>query len=140
MENALCYIIRTRGALGWIDKELQPGEETRMDLESVMRRLNEVPARVKAWKKFVARSGADVALSLVHVHCKNVDEEKLKNLRVVNKKNLKFEDFMETFAEAATRIATGSTWRPSSIQLALRPRLENTWLNLPRNAEWFCNR
>ena len=47
-----------------------------------------------------------MALSLVHVHCKNVDEEKLKNLRVVNK-NIKFEDFMQTFAEAATRIADG---------------------------------
>mgnify|MGYP006968181504 CR=1 FL=1 len=46
-------------------------------------------------------------LSLVCVHCKNVDEEKLKNLLVVNKKNLKFEDFMEIFAEAATRIADG---------------------------------
>mgnify|MGYP000853270450 CR=1 FL=1 len=48
-----------------------------------------------------------MALSLVRVHCKNMDEEKLKNLRVVNKKNLKFEDFMETFAEAATHIADG---------------------------------
>ena len=78
-----------------------------MHLDSVMTRLNEVPAWVKAWKKSVARGGAEVALSLVRVHCKNMDEEKLKNLRVVNKKNLKFEDFMETFAEAATRIADG---------------------------------
>ena len=72
-----------------------------------MMRLNEVPTRVKAWKKSAARSGSNVVLSLVRVHCKNMDEEKLKNLRVVNKKNLKFEDFMETFAEAATRIADG---------------------------------
>ena len=39
-----------------------------------------------------------------HVHCKDVDEENLKNLRVANKKKLKFKDFMETFAEVATRI------------------------------------
>ena len=49
-----------------------------MDLESVMTRLNEVPAWVKAWMKSAAQSGADVALSLVHMHCKNVDEEKMK--------------------------------------------------------------
>ena len=48
LENSLGYITRTRGALGQIDKELQPGEDTQMDLESVMTRLNEVPARVKA--------------------------------------------------------------------------------------------
>ena len=72
-----------------------------MDLESVITRLNKVPTRVKAWKK------SNVALSLVRVHCKNMDEEKLKNLRVVNKKNLKFEDFMETSAETATRIDDG---------------------------------
>ena len=72
-----------------------------------MTRLNKVPVWVKAWKKSAARSGANVALSLVHVHCKNVDEDKLNDLRVMNKKNLKFEDFMETFVEAATRIADG---------------------------------
>ena len=48
--NSLGYTIQTRGALSRIDKELQPGEETQMDLESVMTWLNEVPARVKAWK------------------------------------------------------------------------------------------
>ena len=78
-----------------------------MDLESVMTRLNKVPAQVKAWKKSVARSGAGVALLLVRVHCKNMDEGKLKGLRVMNKKNLKFKDFMEIFVEAATRITDG---------------------------------
>ena len=34
-------------------------------------------------------------------------DEKLKNLRVVNTKKLKFQDFLETFAEVATRIADG---------------------------------
>ena len=78
-----------------------------MDLESVMTRLNKVPAQVKAWKKSASRSGSDVALSLIRVHFMNMDKEKLKGLRVMNKKNLKFEDFMETFAEAATCIADG---------------------------------
>ena len=62
---------------------------------------------MQAWKKSVACSGADVALSLVRIHFKDVDKEKLKTLRVVNKKKLKFEDFMETFAKAAMRIADG---------------------------------
>ena len=52
----------------------------RKDLESILTRLNDVPARVNAWKKSAAQSGADVALSLVRVHCKNMDEEKMKNL------------------------------------------------------------
>ena len=34
---------------------------------------------MKAWKKLAAQSGANVALSLSRVHCKNVDEEKLKS-------------------------------------------------------------
>ena len=60
-----------------MDKELQPGEETHMALESVMTRLNAVPTRVKVWKKSAAQSGADVAMSLVCIHCKNVDKDKL---------------------------------------------------------------
>jgi hypothetical protein len=72
-----------------------------------MARLNGIPSRVQSWKKSVARCGADVALSLIRVHCKDVDEEKLKSLKVVNKKKLNFEDFMETFIEVATRIAYG---------------------------------
>ena len=46
-----------------------------------------------------------MALPLVCIHCKNLDEEKLKDLRVMNKKNLKFEALMEIFAEGATCIA-----------------------------------
>ncbi|KAI4991033.1 hypothetical protein ZWY2020_039404 [Hordeum vulgare] len=57
--------------------------------------------------KSAARCGADVALSLVQVHCKEVHEEKLKTLKVTNTKKLRFEDFMETFPESATRIADG---------------------------------
>lgn len=39
--------------------------------------------------------------------CQGVDEEKMNNLNVANRKNAKFEDFMEIFMEAATRIAHG---------------------------------
>ena len=48
-----------------------------------------------------------MALSLVRVHCKEAKEDKLKALQVANTKKLQFEDFMETFIEAATRIAYG---------------------------------
>ena len=73
----------------------------------MMARLEAIPDRVQAWKKSVARCGADVALSLVRVHCKEVKEEKLKALQVANTRKLQFEDFMEIFIEAATRIADG---------------------------------
>ena len=72
-----------------------------------MNRLNDIPNRVQAWKKSAARCGADVALSLVRVHFKDAKEEKLKELQVANTKKLQFQDFMETFIEAATRIADG---------------------------------
>ena len=72
-----------------------------------MTRLNEIPGRVQEWKKSAARCGADVALSLVRVHCKDAKEEKLKALQVENTKKLQFQSFMETFIEAATRIADG---------------------------------
>ena len=69
-------------------------------MENLMTRLEEVPNRVQSWKKSAARCGADV-------HCKEVREEKLKALKVANTKKLRFEDFMETFLESATRIADG---------------------------------
>ena len=62
---------------------------------------------MQAWKKSSARCGADVALSLVRVHCKEVKEEKLVALKVANTKKLHFQSFMETFIDAATRIADG---------------------------------
>ena len=77
------------------------------DLESLMTRLNEIPGRVQALKKSSACCGADVALSLVRVHCKEVREEKLVALKVANTKKLNFQSFMETFIDAATRIADG---------------------------------
>ncbi|KAI4963880.1 hypothetical protein ZWY2020_021861 [Hordeum vulgare] len=90
-----------------IDKELWPKDESRREIEGLMTRLENVPSRVQAWKKSAARCGADVALSLVRVHCKEAREEKLKALQVANTKKLQFEDFMETFLESATRIADG---------------------------------
>ena len=101
------YVARLRSALALIDKGLWPEDTFRADLESMMTRLEALPDRVQAWKKSAARCGADVALSLVRVHCKEVKEEKLKALQVANTRKLQFEDFMETFIEAATRIADG---------------------------------
>jgi len=101
------YVARLRSALALIDKGLWPEDTFRADLESMMTRLEVLPDRVQAWKKSAARCGADVALSLVRVHCKEVKEEKLKALQVANTRKLQFEDFMETFIEAATRIADG---------------------------------
>ena len=72
-----------------------------------MTRLNKVPSRVQEWKKSSARCGADVALSLVRVHCKDVREDKLAALKVANTKKHDFRSFMETFIAAATRIADG---------------------------------
>ena len=72
-----------------------------------MTRLNEVLGRMQEWKKSSSRCGADVALSLVRVHCKDAPEDKLASLRVVNTKKHDFQSFMETFIAAATRIADG---------------------------------
>ena len=70
-----------------------------------MTRLNQIPDRVQEWKKSSARCGADVALSLVRVHCKEAKDEKLAALKVGNTKKHSFQEFMDTFLEAATRIA-----------------------------------
>ena len=72
-----------------------------------MARLNEVPGRVAEWKKSSARCGADVALSLVRVQIKQAREEKLAAIQVANTRKHSFQDFMETFIAAATRIADG---------------------------------
>ena len=86
---------------------LWPKETLQNDIESLMTRLNEIPGRVQEWKKSSACCGADMALSLVCVHCKEVREEKLAALKVSNTKKLQFQSFMESFIEAATRIADG---------------------------------
>jgi hypothetical protein len=107
IEGVREYVTRLRNAMGKIDKELWPEDTLQADLESMMTRLDELPGRVQAWKKSAARCGADVALSLVRVHCKEAKEDKLKALQVANTKKLQFQDFMETFISAATRIADG---------------------------------
>uniref|UniRef100_A0A8I6WPL7 Uncharacterized protein n=1 Tax=Hordeum vulgare subsp. vulgare TaxID=112509 RepID=A0A8I6WPL7_HORVV len=101
------FIGRLREVVDRINKELSPEDESRQEMENLMTRLEEIPNRVQSWKKSAARCGADVALSLVRVHCKEVREEKMKTLKVANTKKLQFEDFMETFLESATRIADG---------------------------------
>ena len=70
-----------------------------------MARLNQIPDRVQEWKKSSARCGADVALCLVRVHCKDVKEDKLAELKVANTKRHIFQSFMDTFLDATTRIA-----------------------------------
>ena len=59
-----------------------------------MTRLNEIPSRVEEWKKSSARCGADVAMSLVRVHCKAAREEKLASIKVANTKKHDFQSFM----------------------------------------------
>ena len=99
------YIARMKVAMSRINTVLWPRETLQNDLESLMTRLNEVPSRVQEWKKSSARCGADVALSLVHVHFKDAREDKLVSLKVANTKKHDFRSFMETFIAAATRIA-----------------------------------
>ena len=101
------YLARLKVAMSRIDTSLWPGTTLPNDLESLMARLNEVPGRVAEWKKSSARCGAEVALSLVRVHCKEAREEKLAAIQVANTRKHKFQDFMEAFIAAATRIADG---------------------------------
>ena len=101
------YLARLKAAKSSIDTLLWPEETLQNDLESLMTRLNEVPSRVQEWKKSSARCGADVALPLVRVHCKDAQEDKLASLKVANTKKHDFRSFMETFIAAATRIADG---------------------------------
>ena len=62
---------------------------------------------MQEWKKSSTRCGANVALSLVRVRCKEAKEEKLATIKVSNTKRLDFQSFMETFIAVATRIADG---------------------------------
>ena len=101
------YLARLKVATSRIDTTLWPGETLQNDLESLMARLNSVPGRGQEWKKSSARCGADVALCLARVHCKDVREDKLVALRVANTKKHDFRSFMETFIAAANRIADG---------------------------------
>ena len=101
------YLARLKAATSRIDTSLWPEETLQNDLESLMTRLNEIPSRVQEWKKSSAQCGAEVALSLVHVHYKEAREDKLVSLKVANTRKHDFRSFMETFIAAATRIADG---------------------------------
>lgn len=104
MDSAVAYLARLKAAMTRVDAELWPQAELSEDLESLMARLNQIPDRVQEWKKSSARCGADVALSLVRVHCKDVKEDKLAELKVANTKRHTFQSFMDTILDAATRI------------------------------------
>ena len=78
------YLARLKVAMSRIDTALWPMATFQNDLESLMARLNEVPSRIQEWKKSTARCGADVALSLVHVHCREAREDKLAAIPVLH--------------------------------------------------------
>ena len=78
------YLARLKVATSHIDSTLWPGETLQNDLESLMARLNTIPGRVQEWKKSSARCGADVALSLVRIHCKEVRQDKLAAIKVAS--------------------------------------------------------
>ncbi|XBH63269.1 hypothetical protein VPH35_117289 [Triticum aestivum] len=84
------YLARLKIAVSRIDTALWPRETLQNNLEALMTRLNEIPGRVQEWKKSSARCGADVALSLVHVHCREAKEENLAAIKVANTKKLDF--------------------------------------------------
>ena len=105
MDSVVAYLARLKAAMTPVDAELWPHAELSQDLESLMTRLNHIPGRVQEWKKSSARCGADVALSLVQVHFKDVREDKLAELKVVSTKRHTFQSFMDTFLDAATCIA-----------------------------------
>ena len=101
------YLARQKVAMPRIDTALWPMATLQNDLECMMARLNEAPSRIQEWKKSSARCGADVALSLVRVHCREAREEKLAAIKVANTNRHDFQSFMETFIAGATRIADG---------------------------------
>ena len=70
--NVTSYLARLKEAVSRVDSLLWPRAMLQNDLESLMAQLDEIPGRVQEWKKSSARCGADVALSLVRVHCKEV--------------------------------------------------------------------
>lgn len=105
IDIAMRYIARLNQSMRDVEEALFPREELGNDVESFLDRLKEIPDRVHRWKKYVARCGAVLALMLVWVHFKKVDEAKLQALSVVNPKGRDFQHYLETFIEAATWIA-----------------------------------
>nr|XP_020163764.1 uncharacterized protein LOC109749191 [Aegilops tauschii subsp. strangulata] len=90
LASVMDYLTWLKVAMSRIDTTLWPRATLQNDLESLMIRFNEIPSRVQEWKKSSARCGANVALSLVRVHCKEAKEEKLAALKVANTKRLDF--------------------------------------------------
>ena len=88
--SATSYLVRLKEVVSRIDSSLCPRATLQNDLESLMARLNEIPDRVQEWKKSSARCGADVALSLVRVHCKESREDKLAAIKDANTKRHDF--------------------------------------------------
>lgn len=105
--SATSYLVRLKEVVSRINSSLWPRATLQNDLESQTARLNEIPDRVQEWKKSSARCGADMALSLVRVHCKEAREDKMAAIKVANTKKHDFQSLMETFIAAATRIADG---------------------------------
>ena len=124
------YLARLKVAMSRIDTSLWPGTTLQNDLESLMVRLDEVPGRVAEWKKSSARCGADVALSLVRVHCKEAREEKLAAIQVANTRKHNFQDFMEISLLLPLALQTGSTWMSSSPLPVLLMRNKNFYASL----------
>ena len=71
------------------------------------------------------------------MHCKEARKEKLKALQVANTKKLRFEDFMETFLETATRIADGIDLDSFVEPASPGASPDDGWKTLPRYAEWY---
>ena len=128
------YLARLKVAMSRIDTSLWPRTTLQNDLESLMTRLNEVPGRVAEWKKSSARCGADVALSLVRVHC----QEAPSKLPIPGSTTFKTSWRLSLLLPLV--LQTGSTWTSSSPLPVLYLRSEkllSSTLNLPRNAEWI---
>src|SRR5436190_113438 len=75
VEQVAMYIRELGTAISAIDRDVFPDDEPSKDLETVLARVKAVPSRVKDWKKSTAQAGADIALSLVRIHCKGVEEK-----------------------------------------------------------------
>lgn len=82
-------------------------EDLPKEAQAIVDRGKAIPSQLQSWKKSAARVGSDIILSLVCIHWKGVEKEKLKNLRVVNRKSDKFEGFMEMFMAVSTWITDG---------------------------------
>ena len=85
-DRAVAYLACLKAAMTRVDAELWPQAELSQDIESLMDRLNQMHGRVQEWKKSSARCSADVALSLVRVHYKDVKEDKLAGSRLLTQK------------------------------------------------------